>query len=97
METYKDVYNDLVRETNEQKSLIEELELNKKSLLNNKLYENYDYQKIVADYLSMKKPNKLLLASIIDRITMDKDKNIEIFYKIKPVFDIDDMKNKLLS
>ena len=87
LETYKSVYNDLVKESNETKDLLYELEKNKKSLLNNKLYYNYNYKEIVEEYLSMKKPNKLLLSHIIDKITIDKDKNIDIYYKIKPIFD----------
>ena len=87
LETYTEVYNDLINETNEIKILIDELEKSKKSLLNNKLYDNYNYEEIVEEYLSMKKPNKLLLSSIIDRITIDENKNVDIYYKIKPIFD----------
>ena len=87
LETYKEVYNDLISETNEKKTLLEELEKSKKSLLNNKLYDNYNYQEMIEDYLSMKKPNKLLLSNIIDRITIDENKNVDIYYKIKPIFD----------
>ena len=87
LETYKEVYNDLINETNETKILIDELEKSKKSLLNNKLYDNYNYEEIVEEYLSMKKPNKLLLSNIIDRITIDENKNVDIYYKIKPIFD----------
>ena len=81
------VYNDLISETNEKKTLLEELEKSKKSLLNNKLYDNYNYQEMIEDYLSMKKPNKLLLSNIIDKITIDENKNVDIYYKIKPIFD----------
>ena len=87
LETYKEVYNDLISETNEKKTLLEELEKSKKSLLNNKLYDNYNYQEMIEDYLSMKKPNKLLLSNIIDKITIDENKNVDIYYKIKPIFD----------
>jgi len=34
----------------------------------------------------MKKPNKLLLSNIIDKITIDENKNVDIYYKIKPIF-----------
>ena len=93
LDTYKQVYNDLIGEINDNKLLLEELEKNKKSLLNNKLYDEYNYQEKVEEYLSMKKPNKLLLASIIDKITIDKDKNVDIYYKIKPIFDYELGKN----
>jgi hypothetical protein len=89
LETYKQVYNELISETNENRELIAELEKNKKSLLNNKLYDNYNYAEKVEEYLSMKKPNKLLLSNIIEKITVDQDKNIDIYYKIKPIFDFE--------
>ena len=89
LETYKQVYNELISETNENRELIAELEKNKKSLLNNKLYDNYNYGELVEEYLSMKKPNKLLLSNIIEKITVDQNKNIDIYYKIKPIFDFE--------
>ena len=42
LETYKEVYNELVNETKEKKVLIGELEKNRKSLLNNKMYDNFN-------------------------------------------------------
>lgn len=95
LEVYKEVYNDLINETNEMKNLLTELEKNKKCLINNKLYDNYNYEKIVDEYLSMKKPNKLLLSNIIDKITIDKNRNIEIYYKIKPIFDYEIVSEKV--
>jgi len=89
LDTYKQVYNELIIETNENRELIAELEKNKKSLLNNKLYDNYNYAEKVEEYLSMKKPNKLLLSNIIEKITVDQYKNIDIYYKIKPIFDFE--------
>ena len=34
----------------------------------------------------MKKPNRQLLSSLIDRIEIDKDLKITIFYRFKPLF-----------
>ena len=38
---------------------------------------------IVSQSISLKKPNRKVLASLIDTITLDENLNIEIFYKIK--------------
>ena len=58
-------------------------------LINDQEIDNYNYTEIVEEYLSMKKPNKIILSHIINKITIDQDKNIDIYYKIKPVFDFD--------
>lgn len=44
-----------------------------------------DYSAIIKEYISFEKPQKNLLASIIDRVEVDKDKNIDIYYRIKPL------------
>ena len=66
---------------------IKELENKKKKIEKKDLNINEDYKKIIEKCLSLKKEDISvdMLASIIDKITIDKDKNIEIFYKIKPV------------
>jgi len=47
---------------------------------------NKDYEKIVSDYLALKKPNRKVLSALIDKIIIDEDKNIEIKYKIRTPF-----------
>jgi len=58
--------------------------------LNNiKRKENYTedkYKDVITEFLSMKKPNRQLLSSLIDRIEIDKDLKITIFYRFKPLF-----------
>ena len=44
---------------------------------------NNEYQDIIKQYLKMKKPNKRLLAQIIDKIIINNNKEITIKYKIK--------------
>ena len=51
-------------------------------MLNNK---SKNYQNLIKEFLIFKKPSRSLLASVIDKITVDQNKNIEIYYKIKPI------------
>ena len=83
LDTYQEIADKLSEEISINQNLIKELELEKISLENNKIYSDNECQKIIKEYLSLKKPSRALLANIIDKITIDKDKNIEIYYKIK--------------
>ena len=42
-----------------------------------------DYKKIVKEYLQLKKPTRELLANLVDKILIDENRNIEIYYKIR--------------
>jgi len=57
----------------------------KQNLIDNKVFSNKESNKIINDYLSLKEADRGLLANIIDKITVDENKNIEIYYKIKPI------------
>lgn len=76
---YKKIYLKLTKEIcNLTKSI---------KLLKNKL-NNYNkiplyYWNLVNAFISFKNPSRELLANLIDKIKIDKDKNITIFYKIK--------------
>lgn len=83
---YQEIFERLQREISINEELIKKLELEHKSLLNNKIYDYDRYKDKINDYLSFKKPDRKLLASIIDKITVDENKNIDIYYKIKPLF-----------
>ena len=82
----KEVVDKLSEEISINQKLIKELEIERQNLEDNKLYTNKEYQKVVKEYLSLKKPDRSLLANIINKITIDESKNIEIHYKIKPVY-----------
>ena len=79
-------YNNLTQEKTKLKDEKHDLEL-KLYHLNNKINskENETYQLIIKDYLSMKKPSRELLSALIDKISIDKDLNICINYKFKPL------------
>lgn len=87
VETYKNIYNKLINTAENIEMKINELKNKKTKIQEQDLNINEDYKKIIEKFLSLKKEdiNIDMLASIIDKITIDKDKNIEVFYKIKPV------------
>mgnify|MGYP000033148549 CR=1 FL=1 len=45
------------------------------------LLENGWYEKRIRELIDIKKPTRELLQTLIDKIEIDKNKNIEIFYR----------------
>ena len=82
IEEYKEYSNQIVNDTIKQDKILMDLE-NKLDIIDNKMIPEEDYSKVIEEYLSMKHPSVYLLASIIDRIIINKDKEITIKYKIK--------------
>ena len=81
--TFQRQYNLLIEQNNKTILLISELE---KKLTNLKSRQNFDddkYKKVIKEYLSLKKPNKQLLSSLIDKIVIDEEMKITIYYKFK--------------
>ena len=96
---YMDKINKVVSEEvffNSYNTLLENNEKNKNELvsIDKKIYQlknkntnsNDKYKKSIEEFLKLKKPSIQLISSLIDKIEIDEDKNIEIFYKIKPLF-----------
>ena len=84
--TFQRQYNLLIEQNNKTSSLIKELENKLKNIKKRTNYDDDKYKKIIEEYLSMKKPSRQLLSSLIDRIEIDKDLKITIFYRFKPLF-----------
>lgn len=84
--TFQRQYNLLIEQNNKTSSLIEELENKLKNIKKRTNYDDDKYKKIIEEYLSMKKPSRQLLSSLIDRIEIDKDLKITIYYRFKPLF-----------
>ena len=53
--------------------------LKKINIINN---QKYDYDTIIDNFINLKNINKNMLSSIINYLTIDKDKNITIYYHI---------------
>ena len=86
-EMFKRQYNNLTMETLNFKKKTNEIETKLYNLKNKAVdKENTKYTSIINEYLSLKKPSKQLLASLIDKIIIDEEKNINICYKIKPLY-----------
>ena len=86
-EMFKRQYNNLTNETINLKKKVNELETKLYTIKNrvaNK--DNMRYTSIIKEYLSLKKPSKKLLSSLIDKIVIDEEQNVNICYKIKPLY-----------
>ena len=88
----EDTYKRLSRETeillNQSKSRIEELQaVDKKKKESSKEMRNYEDK--IKELINLDNPSRELLQSIIDKIVIDKDRNIEIYYKFSLLNDID--------
>ena len=53
--------------------------LKKINIINN---QKYDYDTIIDNFINLKDINKNMLSSIINYLTIDKDKNVTIYYHI---------------
>lgn len=83
-ERYTSVYNKLNSEFNVLSEDLKALETDYSYLLGNvKNSPSINYTKAVNEYLALKNPTRELLANLIDKIVIDEDKNIQIYYKIK--------------
>lgn len=84
LEMYKRMSNRITEETITKQNEIKEIKTKIYNIKNNITDNNKKYESVIREYLSMKKPSVQLLSSIIDRIIIDEDKNIDIYYKFKP-------------
>ena len=86
-EMFKRQYNNLTTETYNLKKKSNEIEtklFNIKSKTANK--DNTRYTGLIKEYLKLKKPSKKLLSSLISKIEIDEEQNVNICYKIKPLY-----------
>ncbi len=74
-------YNNIINGLNKDKDRL----VKKFNSLNNDNLENNGefFLNKVEEFLSLKNPNRKLIASLIDKITFSEDKKVEIFYKFK--------------
>lgn len=85
IEMYQEIADKLSIEIADNQELVKNLEKDRQNLSENKIYSDNETKQIINEYLSLKKPNRSLLANIIDKITIDEDENVEIYYKIQPI------------
>ena len=82
LDEYKDFSNQIVNDLIAQDEKLKEYE-KQLNILEEKVIPKDDYQDIIREYLKMKKPSKIMLSQIIDKITINQNKDITIKYKIK--------------
>ena len=74
------------RLSQETESLLNKIQLDLEKYKNTKnegiqTKELEEYEKRIRELIDIKKPTRELLQTLIDKIEIDKDKNIEIFYR----------------
>lgn len=84
LDMYKRMCNRITEETITKQNEIKEIRTKIYNIKNNITDNNKKYDNVIKEYLSMKKPSVQLLSSVIDKIVVDENKNIEIYYKFKP-------------
>lgn len=82
LDDYIEYSNQIVNDITIQDKKLKDLE-KQLNIIDNKITPDDDYKVIVQEYLSMRKPSRFLLASIIDKIVINNNKEITIKLKIK--------------
>lgn len=82
-EIFNTSYNQLIKEQNENKELLNEIETRLYQLKNTKVNSEDYIKSFIEDFLKLRKPPKQLLANLIDKIYIDEELNIEIYLKFK--------------
>lgn len=85
LDMYKRMCNRITEETLVKKNEIKEISTKIYNIKNNIVSNDRKYDEVIKEYLSMKKPSVQLLSSIIDKIVIDEENNIDIYYKFKPL------------
>lgn len=85
LELYKRMSNRITEETLAKENEIKEINTKIYNIKNNILDNDKRYDKAIKEFLEMKKPTVQLLSSIVDKIVIDEEKNIDIYYKFKPL------------
>lgn len=82
LDMYKRAYNNFVTEIKNNETKIVEYKKELYSLDNN-IVDDKLYLNRIKDFLGMKTPSRSLIASLIDRIEISEDNNIDIYYKFR--------------
>ena len=84
LEMYKRLSNEITENTIAYKNEIKEIEIKIYNIKNKIVDNSKKYDEVIKEYLSMKKPTVQLLSSIINKIVIDEEQNIDIYYKFRP-------------
>lgn len=75
---------------NEKENILNRIESLKES--SQKENVTFDFNKLVSDFVSMKSITRTLLVQLVDKITVDKEKNVKIYYKFNVLNNFSDKK-----
>ena len=83
LDMYKRIYNKIILEINDLKKKKQEYEKKLFDLENNNLIHDNYYIDKVREFLELKNPSRALISSLIERIEIDEEKNINVYYKFR--------------
>ena len=83
LDMYKRTYNNLTLQIKSIETEIKEYRKVLFELENNKISEKDYYKDKIKEFMSLKNPSRTLLTSLIDKIEIDEENNIDIYYKFK--------------
>ena len=82
---YKRTYNNFTLDIKNKEKEIMLYKEKLKSLEEDNITDDKYYTKKIEEFLKMEKPTRALITTLIDRIEIDEDKNIDIYYKFRLV------------
>ena len=85
LDMYKRAYNNFINEIKENEYKINEYKKELYNIENNNGLDEKHFIKKIEEFLELKNPSRNLVASLIDRIEITEDNNIDIYYKFKLV------------
>ncbi|MDO4963504.1 MAG: hypothetical protein Q4E75_05380 [bacterium] len=85
LDMYKRAYNNFIGEIQTNNHKIEKYKEDLINLENNKLLDDDYYTNKIKEFMKLENPTRMFIASLIDKIEIDEDKNINIYYKFKLV------------
>lgn len=83
LDMYKRICNNLILQIKLNETKIEEYRKNLFELENNKIFEQDYYKVKLKEFMSLKNPSRALLTSLINKIEITEENNIDIYYKFK--------------
>lgn len=85
LDMYKRAYNNFVNEIKDNENKINEYKKELKNLEDNNVLDEKNLMNKIKEFLELSNPSRSLIASLIDRIEITEDNNIDIYYKFKLV------------
>ena len=85
LDMYKRAYNNFITEIKENEHKINEYKKELYNIDNNNNIDEKQFIQKIQEFLNMNNPSRNLIASLIDRIEITEDNNVDIYYKFKLV------------